>query len=125
MLTRTITDCHLLDQLIDRGYVSVDRFDNGWKPADDRATLYEAAINSLLEQARTEGLTIYDGGFATLGEVQVVEQDADCIGLDNGCTCAACGELIADAVGYSAGSEVFCNNCTDRGEPTVPRNTLL
>lgn len=56
---RTTTPGNMLDKMTETGVLSVEILtDEGWRPSDDRACWYRAAIAALIEAAQSEGLTV-------------------------------------------------------------------
>lgn len=126
-LTRTDVHVELLNEIVKAGLFGVRELElptvgsppvthDDWKPSTDRETLYARLIESLIEQAREEGIVVREGGGERITEVFCTEQDPElcpgcwefvtecscpCDQLDSGCTCESCSQQIADAIGMS------------------------
>lgn len=83
--TRTQVSTVLLDDILKAKSVSVDvLLPGGFVQTTDRSILYSAAIEALIEQAKSEGFDVRDGGMEELSVVAVFPRDED--------SCPECGE---------------------------------
>lgn len=97
-ITRVTANVDLLDLLVERGAIAVETLQDDWKPVTDRETLYEAAINALLAQAKRDGFRVVTEDFAVeLDSTNVMPEPCDQLG--GGCTCESCTEQIRSALG--------------------------
>ncbi len=75
---RTDSHTNLLDEVVRLGLLTCTKLEDGvWMPIGDRATLYEALINELIEAAGREHVKTVDGCYETLEVIRCVEAEDD------------------------------------------------
>ncbi len=97
MLTRQVTNYHLLDAMLDAGHIAIEVLKGDDWVADDssRAALYRLAIETLLEQAEQEGLFV-DASIFAIGDQQ----------------CDHCQEIVNKLIPHASGA-CLCQDCTE------------
>lgn len=101
--TRTQVSTVLLDDILKAKSVSVDvLLPGGFVQTTDRSILYSAAIEALVEQAKSEGFDVRDGGMEELSVVAVFprERCPDCDENEDNCDCFQHVHVAIDGHSY-------------------------